>query len=257
MRLKDKVAIITGGSGGIGICTCERLAYEGAKIVIADINIDGARIISDQLNSSGYCTRSIMVNVNNFGDATKLANFTLENFGYIDILVNIAGGSGGIFLKTAHSIFSESSKERWEEVINLNLYGTMNCIRAVIKHMTRRNTGKIINFSSIAGIIGMQKAAEYSAAKAGITGFTKTLAKEVGKYGVNVNCVSPGVIGTERIQNLPKEYVNPWKQSIPLGRFGKPEEIAHAVIFLASDDANYITGSTINVDGGMSLGNSF
>jgi len=88
-----------------------------------------------------------MVNVNNFGDATKLANFTLENFGYIDILVNIAGGSGGIFLKTAHSIFSESSKERWEEVINLNLYGTMNCIRAVIKHMTRRNTGKIINFS--------------------------------------------------------------------------------------------------------------
>lgn len=257
MRLKNKVAIVTGGAGGIGVSTCERFVNEGAKLVIADIAVNDAKKLSDRLNSFGHYTRSICVDINKFEEAERLFNFAIDNFGCVDVLVNIAGGSGGVFFKTRHSLFVDSTEERWKEVIDLNLYGTMNCVKAVINHMIERKTGKIINFSSIAGIIGMQKAAEYSAAKAGITGFTKTLAKEVGKFGINVNCISPGVIGTNRIKKLNKDYVDPWKKVIPLGRFGEPDEIARAVVFLSSDDSNYITGSTIKVDGGMDLGTGF
>lgn len=257
MRLKNKVAIVTGGAGGIGVSTCEKFVNEGAKLVIADIAVDDVKNLSDRLNSLGHDTRNICVDISKFEEAERLFNFAIDNFGCVDVLVNIAGGSGGVFLKTRHSLFVDSTEERWKEVIDLNLYGTMNCVKAVINHMVERKTGKIINFSSIAGIIGMQKAAEYSAAKAGITGFTKTLAKEVGKFGINVNCISPGVIGTNRIKRLNKDYVEPWKNVIPLCRFGEPDEIALAVVFLASDDSNYITGSTIKVDGGMDLGTGF
>ncbi len=254
MRMKDKVAIVTGGSGGIGTCTCERLAAEGVKLVIAEIEIEGANRLADRLNAAGHEVKSIQVNVNELKEAQQLAQYTLDTFGQIDILANIAGGSAGVFLKSKHSIFSESTPERWHEVINVNLYGAMNCTRAVINHMIERRTGKIINFASIAGMVGMQKAAEYSAAKAGIMGFTKTLAKEVGSYGINVNCISPGVIGTERVRNMPKEMVDQWKEGIPLGRIADPDEIASVVVFLASDDASYITGVNIPVEGGLTLG---
>ena len=133
----------------------------------------------------------------------------------------------------------------------------MNCVRAVINHMIKRKKGKIINFASVAGMIGMQKAAEYSAAKSGIVGFTKTIAKEVGSYGINVNCISPGVIGTERIKNMPKETVEHWQSGIPLGRIGEPEEIASMVTFLSSDAANYISGANIPIDGGLKLNSNF
>ena len=254
MRLKDKVAIVTGGSGGIGTCTCDRLAEEGAKLVIAEIEIQGAEQLADRLNASGHEAKSIKVNVNEFEEAQQLARYTLDTFGRIDILANIAGGSAGVFLKSKHSIFAESTQERWQEVIDVNLYGALNCTRAVINHMIERQTGKIINFASIAGMVGMQKAAEYSAAKSGIMGFTKTLAKEVGAYGINVNCISPGVIATERVRNMPKEMVNQWKEGIPQGRLGDPDEIARVVVFLASDDASYITGANIPVEGELTLG---
>ncbi len=254
MRLKDKVAIVTGGSGGIGTCTCERLAAEGAKLVIAEIEIEGANRLADRLNEAGHEAKSMQVNVNELEEAQQLAQFTLDTFGQIDILANIAGGSAGVFLKSKHSIFAESTQERWHEVINVNLYGAMNCTRAVINHMIERRTGKIINFASIAGMVGMQKAAEYSAAKSGIMGFTKTLAKELGPYGINVNCISPGVIGTERVRNMPKEMVDQWLEGIPLGRIADPDEIASVTVFLASDDASYITGANIPVEGGLTLG---
>lgn len=254
MRLKDKVAIVTGGSGGIGTCTCERLAAEGAKIVIGEIETEGAKQLAERLNASGHEAKSMQVDVNEFEEARQLAQYTLDTFGQIDILANIAGGSAGVFLKSKHSIFAESTQERWREVINVNLYGALNCTRAVINHMIERRSGKIINFASIAGMVGMQKAAEYAAAKSGIMGFTKTLAKELGPYGINVNCISPGVIGTERVRNMPKEMVDQWKEGIPLGRIGDPDEIARVVVFLASDDASYITGANIPVEGGLTLG---
>lgn len=257
MKLKDKVVIVTGGSGGIGACTCELLASEGAKIVIVDINIEAAAALEDRLEKLGCEAKSIGINVNEFGETQKLFRFAVDAYEHIDVLVNIAGGSAGVFLNTTHSIFSESTQERWIEILNVNLFGTMNCIRSVINHMINRKTGKIINFASVAGMIGMQKSAEYAAAKSGIIGLTKTIAKEVGPLGINVNCISPGVIGTERVFNMPKKLVEDWRAGIPLGRFGNPEEIAKMVLFLASDDANYICGANIPIDGGLTLNSNF
>ncbi len=254
MRLKDKVAVVTGGAGGIGRRTCEVFAREGAKLVIADLRLDESERIADSLKNSGGDAISAKVDVTRLDEAEKLVKIALDAFGHIDIFANIAGGSAGPFLKTKHSIFAESTLERWEEIINLNLFATLNCIRAVLHHMMERRKGKIISFASTAGMVGMQKAAEYSAAKAGIIGLTKTIAKEVGSYGINVNCVSPGIIGTERVRQMPQEMVQTWQEGIPLGRLGRPEEVADVVLFLASDESSYITGTNIPVTGGLTLG---
>lgn len=254
MRLKDKVAIITGGASGIGRETCRLFAREGAKIMIADLIIEEANKVADELKARGHQAIAMKVDVTRLGEANRLAKFTLDKFDQIDILANIAGGSAGPVIKTKHSLFAESTKERWDDMINLNLYGTFNCTRAVINHMIERCNGKIINFASTAGMIGMQKAAEYSAAKGGIIAFTKALAKEVGHYGINVNCISPGVIGSPRVQQMSKEMLQLWQEGIPVGRLGKPEEVASVVLFLASDEASYITGENITVAGGLPLG---
>ena len=254
MRLKDKVAILTGGAGGIGGETCELFASEGAKLMIADVDYDGATKLADDLNARGREASAINVDVRSLDGAKQLVEETLASFGRIDILANIAGGSAGVFLKTKHAIFSESTLERWEEVINVNLYSALNCAQAVINHMIERRSGKIISLASTAGMVGMQKAAEYSAAKAGIIGFTKSLAKELGPYGITVNCISPGIIGTERVRQMPQDMVNGWQQGIPLGRLGEPHEVASVLLFLASDESNYVTGVNIPVEGGMRLG---
>ncbi len=172
----------------------------------------------------------------------------------MDILVNIAGGSAGTFLKTKYSLFHESSVERWHEIINLNLYGTMNCVHAVLGHMIERKTGKIVNLSSLAGMIGMQKASEYAAAKAGVLAFSKSVAKEVALYGITINCVSPGVIGTNRLLSMPQDNIDSWLSTIPVERLGEPKDIANAILFLASSESDYITGENIPVTGGQTLG---
>ncbi len=254
MRLEDKVAIITGGGSGIGRETCRLFTKEGAKIVIADLIIEEANKVANELQAQGHQAMAMQTDITSLDEAKQLVYATLDKFGQVDILANIAGGSAGPVIKTKHSLFAESTKERWEEMINLNLYGTFNCTRAVINHMIERQTGKIICFASTAGMIGMQKAAEYSAAKGGIIAFTKTLAKEVGHYGINVNCISPGVISSPRVQLMPKEMVQQWQEGIPLTRLGRPEEVASVVLFLASDDASYITGENITVAGGLPLG---
>ncbi len=254
MRLKDKVAIITGGGGGIGGEVCSLFAEEGARLLIAEIDLNAAAKKVKDLEVKGYKAETTEVDVRNLEAANQLIKRALETFGQIDILVNVAGGSAGVFLKSKHSIFAESSPDRWKEIIDLNLYGTLNCTRAVINHMIKRQSGKIVNLSSIAGMIGMQKAAEYSAAKAGVIGFTKALAKEVAPYGINVNCVSPGVIGTARVRNMPKESVDSWLEGIPFGRLGEPDEVARAILFLASSESDFITGENIPVTGGQTLG---
>ena len=254
MRLKDKVAVLTGGAGGIGREVCELFAAEGAKLMIADIDYDGAAKLAEDLNRRGYKANAIDTNVREFEGAKQLVNETLASFGQVDILANIAGGSAGVFLKNKHAIFSESTLERWQEVIDVNLYSALNCSRAVVNHMIERRSGKIISLASTAGMVGMQKAAEYSAAKAGIIGFTKSLAKELGPYGINVNCVAPGIIGTERVRQMPKEMVAGWQKGIPLGRLGDPKEVAYVILFLASDESSYLTGINIPVEGGMRLG---
>ena len=254
MRLKDKVAIVTGGGSGIGRETSRLFAREGARTIIADLIIKEASKVADELQVQGHQALAIKVDVTNLEQVNRLAGDVLDKFGQIDILANIAGGSAGPAIKTKHGLFAESTKERWEDMISLNLFGTFNCTRAVINHMIERQSGKIVSFASTAGTVGMQRAVEYSAAKGGIIAFTKALAKEVARYGINVNCISPGIIGSPRVRGMNKDMVQQWEEGIPLGRLGEPEEVASVVLFLSSDEASYITGENITVAGGLPLG---
>ena len=254
MRLKDQVALVTGGAGGIGRETCKLFAGEGATVMIADLVSEAADGLAAELRAQGHEVASMAADVTSMDDAQNLAEATISNFGQIDILANIAGGSAGPVIKTKYSTFAESSKERWDEMVNLNLYGTLNCTRAVVNHMIERRIGRVINFASTAGVVGMQKAAEYAAAKGGVIAFTKTLAKELAQYGINVNSISPGVIGTPRVREAAADLIPTWLHGIPMGRLGEPEEVAKAVLFLASSDSSYITGENIVVAGGMTLG---
>ena len=254
MRLRDKVAIITGGGSGIGRATCRLLAREGAIAIIADLILEEANKVADELKAQGQQALAMKIDVTDLDQANRLADAVLDEFGRIDILANVAGGSAGPAIKSKLGLFSESSKERWDDMIHLNLYGTLNCTRAVINHMVERRSGKIVNVASTAGMIGMQGGAEYSAAKGGVIAFTKALAKEVAPYGINVNSISPGVIGTPRVREINRDTIQQWQEGIPLGRLGKPEEVASVVLFLASDEASYITGENITVAGGLPLG---
>ncbi len=255
MRVKDKVAVVTGGAGGIGQATCKVLAKEGAKVMIADLMLEQAKNVASEITASGYEAQAIEADITRLDGANRLAKATLEHFGRIDILVNIVGGSGGPSIKTKPQVFAQSQPERWEEMITLNLIGALNCTRAVINHMIERGSGKIVSFSSVVGVIGALELVDYSAAKAGIIGFTMALAKEVASSGINVNCISPGIVGTPRVRGMLKqEVIDGYEKGIRFGRLAKPEELASVVLFLASDDANYITGQNIIVDGGLTLG---
>lgn len=254
MRVKDKVAIITGGAGGIGQATCKLLAQEGARIMVADLVAEQAQRVADEIRALGHQAEAWQVNVTEFEQANGLARATVDRFGRIDILVNIAGGSAGPVIKTKQQVFAESQPERWDEMITLNLKGTMNCTRAVINYMIENGSGRVVSFASTAGMIGGLRVSDYSAAKAGVIGFTKALAKEVAAYGINVNSIAPGVVGTPRMFGMPKEVLDGYLKGIRLGRLAKPEELASVVLFLASEDSSYITGQNIAVDGGLTLG---
>jgi NAD(P)-dependent dehydrogenase (short-subunit alcohol dehydrogenase family) len=255
MRFKDKVAIVAGGATGIGQATCQLLAREGAKLMIADIAIEEASNVAKGIKAAGGEAVALRVDVTSLDDAEKMAQATLEKFDHIDILANIAGGSAGPLIKSKRGSFTESRKEWWDIMINLNLYGALNCTRAVVGHMIARRSGKIINFSSGAGMLGERNAVVYSAAKGGIIAFTKALAKELGSYGITVNCVSPGICASERVLSmLSKEGLDQAAKGIYLGRLGTPENVANAVLFLASPEASYITGHNLVVDGGLTLG---
>jgi 3-oxoacyl-[acyl-carrier protein] reductase len=253
MRLKDKVAIVVGGSNGIGKATSQTLAREGAKVVIADLDIEGANKLANELGGKKFPTIAIKVDMTNPNEVNQMVETALEKFGQIDILANVAGGSSGKYIRDKSLPFRESIKEEWDRIIDINLTGPRNCTRAVINHMLKRRYGKIINFSSIFGMIGSPNSVDYASAKAGIIGFTKSLAVEVSPYGINVNCISPGVVGTERVYAFNKEPLEKMIQGVKFGRVATPEEIAYVVLFLASDESSYITGENIPVVGGKDL----
>lgn len=255
MRVKDKVALVIGGGGGIGQATCKLLAKEGAKIMVAGRTLEKASRVATEIKEMGHEAHAVDADITRFDEANRVAKATVELFGGVDILVNIAGGSGGPAVKTKPQIFAQSHPERWEEMISLNLVGTLNCTRAVVNHMIERGSGKIVSFSSVVAVVGALELVEYSAAKAGIIGFTMALAKEVARSGINVNCISPGIVGTPRVRGmLPPDVIDRHEKNIRLGRLANPEELASVVLFLVSDDASYITGQNIIVDGGLTLG---
>lgn len=240
-----RVAIITGGSRGIGRAIAELMAARGADLAIADYQVDLATNTAGEIAKKyGRNVTAVEVDVSNFEMAQAMAKTVSKEFGKIDILVNNAG-------ITRDDLLMRMKEEDWDNVININLKGAWNCSKAVIRQMMRQRYGRIVNISSVSGQAGQAGQTNYSASKAGLIGLTKAMAREVASRGIAVNAVAPGFIPTALTIDLPDELKDSILNATPMGRMGTPEEIAHAVAFLASDEASYITGQVLGVDGGM------
>jgi 3-oxoacyl-[acyl-carrier protein] reductase len=247
MKLKDKIAIVTGASRGIGKTIAKKFLEEGANVVICSRNIETISKVAEELDkvSNGKkAVRATVADISKKEDVLALVDFTLKEFERIDILVNNAG-------ITRDALLVRMKDSDWDDVIQTNLTGTAYCMRAVAKQMMKQKSGKIINISSIIGLIGNSGQANYAAAKAGIIGLTKSVAKELGRRNITVNAVAPGFITTEMTANLSQQDKEKMIGSVSLQRFGTPEDVAEVVAFLASDSADYITGQVIQIDGGM------
>lgn len=248
MKLRDKVAIVIGGGSGIGRATSKLLAAEGARVVIADRNMERANNVKREIEERGGEASAIEVNMIEEEESIKMARETIEKYGKIDILCNIAGGSMGQYIRDKQSAFPESTRDEWDIQIAVNLTGCRNCTKAVIDHMIERQYGKIVNFSSMAGVEGTPGVVDYSAAKAGVIGFTKALAKEMSSHNIQVNCIAPSGVLTERMQAFleARKKENPDAPQMDIGILAQPEEIARTVLFLVSDDTNHLNGCIIN-----------
>ncbi|MCM8796186.1 MAG: 3-oxoacyl-[acyl-carrier-protein] reductase [Candidatus Omnitrophica bacterium] len=244
MRLKDKVAIVTGGGRGIGRAIALMFAREGADIAIWDVNLEDAKETAIQIEVLGRNALALCVDVTNFENIQEGLNKVLDKFKKVDILVNNAG-------ITRDNLLLRMSEEEWDAVLNVNLKGAFNCIKAVSRQMIKQRQGKIINIASIIGLIGNPGQANYAASKAGIIALTKTVAKELASRNIYVNAVAPGFIQTEMTARLPEQLKEKMRQTISLNKFGSPEDVAGVCLFLAGEESNYITGQTIVVDGGM------
>jgi 3-oxoacyl-[acyl-carrier protein] reductase len=240
-KLKDKIAIITGGSQGIGKSAVEKFVSEGAKVMIWDID-DGKA--SELIGKNSKSIFFLKVDTTKFPVVYDAAKSTFDQFGRIDILINNAG-------ITRNATQLKMTQEEWQQVVDVNLSGVFNCTRAVSPYMVQNKYGRIINTSSLVGLYGNFGQTNYAAAKAGVVGITKVWARELGKNGVTVNAVAPGVIETETMKNISEEGLNSIKEKIPVGRIGSYNDVVNAYLFLASEDASYISGSVINVDGGF------
>ncbi len=244
MDLQNKVAIVTGAARGIGRAIARRYAADGATVAVDDINGEGAEQVAAEIAAAGGQAVAFAANVTKSAEVRAMVHDVLARFGQVDILVNNAGGSAALLGKV--SAFREEPEDTWRWVIDLNLHGTMIGTQAVLDHMIERRYGKIINFGSIAGVCGLPNWAAYSAAKGAIIALTKTLAMELGEYGINVNCISPGAIAPDPNAD--------WTRGTWLRRGGTPAEVAALASFLASDEAAYITGVNHLIDGGRTLG---
>jgi 3-oxoacyl-[acyl-carrier protein] reductase len=246
MRLKGKKAIVTGAGQGIGRSIATKMAQEGADVVIAEMNPDTGERARKEVAALGRKTLFFAVDVADQGQVQSMVAEVLKAWEKIDILVNNAGFDRGAALLKV-------KEEDWDAVLGVHLKGTMNCIQAVASHMIENRYGKIINISSIYGKSGAVAAISYSSAKAGIIGLTKSVARELGRYQINVNVVLPGMILTPTIAKMAEKYQNMIIENTPLQRIGQPEEVANVVAFLASDEASYMTGAAIEVSGGWNM----
>ena len=244
MNLQGKVAIVTGGARGIGKAICEELAASGAVLAVVDVLPEVAQQTATEFRSRGVKAEAFVANVAVYTDVSRMVDEVLARFGQIDILVNNAG-------ITRDGLIVRMKDEDWDAVLAVNLKGTFNCIKAVARPMMKAHAGKIINIASIVGVMGNAGQANYSASKAGVIGLTKSAAKELASRNVTVNAVAPGYIQTEMTHKLSEEARQAFLKVTPLGRAGTPEDVARVVVFLASSAADYVTGQTIHVDGGM------
>ncbi|MCB0662843.1 MAG: 3-oxoacyl-ACP reductase FabG [Saprospiraceae bacterium] len=245
-KLENKVAIITGGAQGIGAATVKRFVEEGANVAIWDLNEEKGNEVVDTYKASGHKVAFYKVNTTNLEAVEAAAKKVFEDFGSIDILVNNAGITRDATLK-------KITAEQWQQVIDVNLTGVFNCTKAVHPYMIENNWGRILNASSVVGIQGNFGQTNYVATKSGVIGMTKVWSRELGKHNITVNAVAPGFINTEMMATIPDKVLDMFKGKSPLGRLGEPSEIAAAYAFLASDDAAFITGTTLSVDGGVRI----
>ncbi|MEY5134115.1 MAG: hypothetical protein RLZZ198_2119 [Bacteroidota bacterium] len=245
MLLKDKVVIITGASRGIGKSIAQMCVNHGAKVAFTYLSSDEkARALEAELTSQGGVAVGFKSDASNFDQAHELVDKVVEQFGTVDVLVNNAG-------ITRDTLMMRMTEEQWDEVINTNLKSAFNLTKAVIKPMLKARSGSIINMSSVVGVKGNAGQANYAASKAGLIGFTKSIAAELGSRNIRCNAIAPGFIETEMTEVLDPTVVEQWRNAIPLKRGGKPEDVANATVFLASDMSAYITGQTLHVCGGM------
>jgi 3-oxoacyl-[acyl-carrier protein] reductase len=244
LKLKNRVAIVTGGARGIGKAIALMLIREGAKVALIDVEKEGIEALKTEIEKKGGQAIAIFCDITKSSDAKGMVDQVYGKFGRVDILVNNAGIIRRGTIETV-------TEEDWDRVIEVNLKGTFNCCKAVVGIMKQQAYGKIVNVSSIAGKMGdITSAPGYGPSKAGIDALTKTLARQLAQYGINVNAVSPHAIETEMSAQWSEERRKEIIASIPLGRLGKPEDVAEAVLFLASDEASFITGEILDVNGG-------
>ena len=242
MRLKDKVAIVTGAARGIGEAIVYRFIEEGARVTLCDMDGEALKEVQNRIISMND---SCMIAVGDIVDrdfVTKMVADTVKEFGTLDIVVNNAA-------ITRDAMLHKMGEEQWDKVIEVNLKGTFNCLQAAAVYMRGDEKGTIINVSSTSRF-GNPGQVNYSASKGGVVAMTRTAAKELARKGIRCNCISPGTIWTDMMKTIPADILEKFKGGVPLGRFGDPREVAHLCVFLASDEASYITGQTINCDGG-------
>lgn len=247
MNLEGKVAVITGSSRGIGATTAVKMAKAGADIVINypfPGEKDNAAKVVAEIKKIGCKAIMIEADISNFEEAQAMAKKAIEEFGRIDVLVNNAG-------ITRDNLLLRMKEEDWDTVMNVNLKGVFNCTKAVVRTMMKQRSGTVINLASVVGIMGNPGQANYSASKAGVIGFTKTIAKELSSRGITANAVAPGFIESHMTDNLTEDVKEAMLNAVPLQRFGLQDDVANLICFLASDEAGYINGQVINVDGGM------
>jgi len=253
MRLKDRVALITGGAAGIGQATALRFAEEGARVVICDVSEEAGRQTAAMLGPDAAFYK---VDVTDRRAVQEWVDDVAARYGRIDILVNNAG-----ILRDAQlvkykdgQVVGQMSEEDFDRVVAVNLKGVFNCTQAVVPYMIRQGGGVILNASSVVGLDGNFGQTNYVATKAGVIGMTKVWARELGRYGIRINAVAPGFILTDMVRQMPEKILEQMRGRIPLGRLGDPRDVANAYLFLASDEAAYITGAVLRVDGGIVIG---
>jgi 3-oxoacyl-[acyl-carrier protein] reductase len=245
MSLMNKISIVTGGAQGLGKAIALELARKGSHLVVGDVNLEAAQRVTEEIHVLGRRALALSVDVSNARDVNEMADRVVKEFGRIDILINNAGICQVVTIE-------KMTEEDWDRVMAINLKGVFLCSKAVMGVMKKQRSGRIVNMGSLAGKVGgIATGANYSVSKAGVMCFTKALARELAPYGVTVNAVAPGVIETDMTRGITQGDFTNYLKTIPLGTIGSAEDVSHAVAFLVSDEAGYITGEILDVNGGI------